>query len=123
MCFSSLEPTLRRQIGRWPRVRKKQDEKYRIAYLSPIPRNAPTFVALFDELRQFGFIEDQNLTIDHRDYGHHIELLSKYADELFGIPADVIVALGDPAIRALQQPTKTIPILALTAIVNRNAAP
>jgi putative ABC transport system substrate-binding protein len=100
----------------WPLSARAQEagRKYRIAYLSPNPRNAPTFVALFDELRQFGFIEGQNLTIDHRAYGQHIELLSKYADELFGIPADVIVALGDPAIRAVQQATKTIPILALT---------
>jgi putative ABC transport system substrate-binding protein len=100
----------------WPLAVRAQEagRKYRIAYLSPNPRNVPTFVALFDELRQFGFIEGQNLTIDHRDYGQHIELLPKYADELFGIPADVIVALGDPAIRTVQKATKTIPILALT---------
>lgn len=100
----------------WPLVARAQEagRKYRIAYLSPNPRDAPTFVALFDELRQFGFVEGQNLTIDHRAYGQNIELLSKYAEELFGNAADVIVALGDPAIRAAQQATKTIPILALT---------
>ena len=67
-----------------------------------------------DEVQQFGFIEGQNLTIDSRSYGQHIELLSRYAEELFAIPADVIVAAGDPAIRLAQQATKTIPILAFT---------
>ena len=100
----------------WPLAAQAQEagRKYRIAYLSPSPRTAPTFVALFDELQQFGFIEGQNLTIDLRSYGQHIELLSRYAEELFGTPADVIIALGDPAIRVAQQATKTIPILALT---------
>ncbi len=88
--------------------------KYRIAALTPSPRGAPTTKAMFDELREFGFVEGQNLTIDHRAYGQRIELLSKYAEELFGTPADVIVAAGDPAIRAAQVAAKTTPILAVT---------
>jgi putative tryptophan/tyrosine transport system substrate-binding protein len=98
----------------WPLSALAQEagRKYRIAFLSPIPRNRPNIVALFDELQQFGFVEGQNLTIDHRAYGQHIELLSKYAEELFATPADVIIAAGDPAIRVAQQATKTTPILA-----------
>src|SRR4051812_8830001 len=100
----------------WPLVARAQDagRKYRIAALVPSPRNAPNYVAIFDELQQFGFIEGQNLTIDFRSYGQHIELLSSYAKELFGTPADVVIASGDSAIRASQQATKTIPILAFT---------
>jgi putative tryptophan/tyrosine transport system substrate-binding protein len=88
--------------------------KYRIAALVPQPRNSPSYVALFSEIQKFGFIEGQNLTIDSRSYGQQIELLSRFADELFATPADVILAAGDPAIRAAQQATKTIPILAFT---------
>jgi putative ABC transport system substrate-binding protein len=100
----------------WPLAVGAQDagRKYRLAVLSPNPRDAPQNAAMFEELRQFGFIEGQNLTIDLRAYGQHIELLSRYAEELFGTPVDVIVALGDPAIRAAQQATSTIPILAMT---------
>jgi putative tryptophan/tyrosine transport system substrate-binding protein len=99
-----------------PRAARAQEagRKYRIAALLPNPRNSPSWVALSNELQQFGFIESQNLTIDFRVYGRHIELLSKYAEELLGTPADVIVAGGDPAIRIAQQATKTTPILALT---------
>jgi putative ABC transport system substrate-binding protein len=100
----------------WPLAARAQEagRKYRIAALLPNPRNSPSWVALSNELQQFGFIESQNLTIDFRAYGQHIELLSKYAEELLGTPADVIVAGGDPAIRIAQQATKTTPILALT---------
>jgi putative tryptophan/tyrosine transport system substrate-binding protein len=100
----------------WPLAPRAQEagRKYRIAALVPNPRNSLAYVALFDEVQQFGFIEGQNLTIDSRSYGQHIELLSRYAEELFAIPADVIVAAGDPAIRLAQQATKTIPILAFT---------
>jgi putative ABC transport system substrate-binding protein len=100
----------------WSLMARAQEagRKYRIIFLSPNVRSAPNYVALFDELQQFGFVEGQNLTIDHRTYGQHIELLSKYAEELFATPADVIVAAGDPAIRVAQQATKTIPILANT---------
>lgn len=100
----------------WPLTARAQEagRKYRVAALIPNPRNHPTYVAFFDEVRQFGFIEGQNLTVDSRSYGQQIELLSRYAEELFAIPADVIVAVGDPAIRLAQQATKTIPILAFT---------
>ena len=100
----------------WPLAARAQEagRKYRIAVLGPNPRNSASYSALFDELQQFGFIEGQNLTIDFRTYGQHIELLSRYGEELFGTPADVILAAGDPAIRVAQQATKTIPILAIT---------
>jgi len=88
--------------------------KYRIAALLPQPRNSPSYAALFGEIQKFGFIEGQNLTIDSRSYGRQIELLSKHANELFATPADVILAAGDPAIRAAQQATKAVPILAFT---------
>jgi putative ABC transport system substrate-binding protein len=100
----------------WPLAAAAQEagRKYRIAALLPGPRNQPNYVAFFDELQQFGFIEGQNLMIDLRSYGEHIELLSRYAEELFATPADVIIAAGGPAIRAAQQATKSIPILAFT---------
>jgi putative tryptophan/tyrosine transport system substrate-binding protein len=49
---------------------------YRVGGLSVAPRNSPTMVAMLDELRRFGFIEDQNLTIIWRQYTLHIDLIS-----------------------------------------------
>jgi putative tryptophan/tyrosine transport system substrate-binding protein len=65
--------------------------------------------------RRRGFIEGQNLAVEYRAYGLHVDLVSEYAAELVNARVDVIVTAGDVAtIRAAQQATKTIPILAMT---------
>jgi ABC-type uncharacterized transport system substrate-binding protein len=71
-------------------------------------------VAFFEELRRRGFVEGQNLTIDYRAFAPHVDLISQYAAELVKAQPDVIYAGGGMAIRAAQQATKTIPILAFT---------
>ena len=45
--------------------------------------------------------------------GQHFDLISQYAAELVKARVDVIVAAGTEAVRALQQATKTIPIVAI----------
>ena len=87
---------------------------YRVGGLSVGPRSAPVIAAMFDELRRFGFIEGQNLTIDWRQYTLHIDLISEFAADLVKAKVDVIYAVGDAAIRAAQRATTTIPILGST---------
>ncbi len=88
---------------------------YRLGGLFPSPRDAPQIVAMFEELRRFGFIEGQNLTVNYwRAYGLRVELLSEFAADLIKTQVDVILAGGDAGIRAAQQATATIPILAFT---------
>jgi putative ABC transport system substrate-binding protein len=69
---------------------------------------------MFDELRQLGFIEGQNLTIVWRAYALHVDLIPEFAAELVKSKVDVIYASGDAGIRAAQQATATIPILGIT---------
>ena len=87
---------------------------YRLGVLLPHPRDVPVNLAFLDGFRRRGFIEGQNFAIEWRAYWHHFDLISQYAGELVKAGVDVIVAGGDEAIRALQQATKTIPIVALT---------
>jgi putative tryptophan/tyrosine transport system substrate-binding protein len=88
---------------------------YRYGILAPFScEGAPVIVALSDEIRRRGFINGQNLTNVCREFGSNIELASEYAGELVKAKVDVIVAYGDVAVRAAQQATKTIPILAMT---------
>jgi putative tryptophan/tyrosine transport system substrate-binding protein len=87
---------------------------YRLGAVSSSPRNAPHFVAMINELRRFGFIEGQNLTIDWRSYGPRIDLIPEFVAELVNAHVDVIHVNGDPATRAAQRATTTIPILAGT---------
>ena len=86
---------------------------YRLGCLRATPRDAATNVAFFDELRRRGFIEGQNLTIEYRAYGEHVDLIPQYAAELVNARVDVIVASGDETVRAIQHATKTIPIVAI----------
>jgi len=87
---------------------------YRVGSLSPLPRDELTNVVFFDGVRRLGFIEGQNLTIDPRGYALRTEQFPEVAAELVEAKVDVIVAAGDAAIRAAQQATATIPILAGT---------
>jgi len=86
---------------------------YRLGGLYNNPRQAPQ-VALFEELRRRGFVEGQNLTVDPRGYGLRAGQFSEVAVELVDARVDVILAGGNPAIRAAQQATATIPILGVT---------
>src|SRR5579863_73782 len=95
-----------------PAVRAQEAGRtYRLGVLTLSPRNAPYMVAMFDELRRQGFIEGQNLTVDWREYGPHIDLISEFAEELVKAHVDVIYAAGNLAIRAAQRATTTLPIL------------
>jgi putative ABC transport system substrate-binding protein len=69
-------------------------------------------VAFYDELQRLGFVVGQNLVIDDRGYGLKVEQLAGHALELVKAQVDLIFAGGDAAIRAAQQATTTIPILA-----------
>jgi putative tryptophan/tyrosine transport system substrate-binding protein len=100
----------------WPfaALAQQAGRTYRVGGLSSGPRNSPASVAMFDELRRFGFIEGQNLTIVWRQYTLHIDLIPEFAAELVKAKVDVIYAVGDAAIRAAQRVTATIPILGIT---------
>jgi putative tryptophan/tyrosine transport system substrate-binding protein len=86
---------------------------YHIGCLLPNPPNE--YVAFFDGLRRRGFIEGQNLTVAYRTYGQHVDLIPQYAAELVKARADVIAGSGDEAVRAIQQATKTIPIVGMVS--------
>jgi putative tryptophan/tyrosine transport system substrate-binding protein len=86
---------------------------YRLGVLLPHPRDVPINLAFVEEFRHRGFIEGQNLIVEWRAYWQHVDLISQYAAELVKARVDVITTGGEEAIRAAQQATKTIPIVAL----------
>jgi putative tryptophan/tyrosine transport system substrate-binding protein len=100
----------------WPLGTRAQEPGriYRVGALSAGPRDSRPTVAMFDELRRFGFVEGQNLTIDWREYSVHIDRISEFAADLVKSKVDVIYATGDAGIRAAQRATTTIPILGTT---------
>jgi putative tryptophan/tyrosine transport system substrate-binding protein len=116
----------------WPVTAMAQQpgRTYRLGLLVPAPRDTPINVPFFEELRRYGFIEGQNLTVEYRAWGLHPELISQYAAELVKARVDVITVAGeDDTVRAVQQATKTIPIVGIvgdmlgSGLVNSLARP
>jgi ABC-type uncharacterized transport system substrate-binding protein len=99
----------------WPLAARAQQagRTYRLGCLFPPPRDNPPNMAFFDELRRLGFIEGKNLTVEYRAYGQHVDLIPQYVTELVMARVDVIAASGEETVRAMQQATKTIPIVAI----------
>lgn len=73
-------------------------------------------VEIFQQsLRDVGYVEGQNLVIEHRFAENHRARLPDLAAELVRLPVDVIVTFGTTATRAAQHATSTVPIV-MTAI-------
>ena len=62
-------------------------------------------------MREHGYVEGQNIAVEHRFGGDRTERLVDFAAELVRLPVDVIVARGLPAIQAAKEATSTIPIV------------
>ncbi len=87
---------------------------WRIGYLALYPRSAaPSESAgdLVKGLRDLGYVENQNITIDFRDGGGRAEALVARARELVDNKPDVIVAYGGVDVEAVVAVTKTIPVV------------
>src|SRR5439155_10973789 len=62
-------------------------------------------------LRDLGYIEGQNITIEYRHADNQHDRLPALAAELVRLPVDILVTAGENAARAAQQATRTIPIV------------
>jgi putative tryptophan/tyrosine transport system substrate-binding protein len=85
----------------------------RVGYLSGNPQ-ADTQEALIRfraKLRERGWLEGKNLTIDARYADGKYDQLPALAAQLVGLPVDIIFAYGTPGSVAAKRSTKTIPIV------------
>jgi putative ABC transport system substrate-binding protein len=90
------------QAGKVPRIGF-------LFYGSPGP--SPELDAFRQGLRELGYIEGQNITIEYRFAGGRVGQLPELAAELVRLKLDVIVTPGTPASVAAKQATSTIPIV------------
>src|SRR2546426_9364961 len=82
---------------------------WRIGYLDAGSGRIPE--AFRQGLRDLGYVEGQNLTIESRFAEGQLERLPELAAELVRLPVDILVTPGENAARAAQQATHTIPIV------------
>jgi putative ABC transport system substrate-binding protein len=81
--------------------------------------------AFFQGLRDLGWIEGQNIAIEHRWAEGKIDRLPALAKELVGLKVDLIVTWSRPVVDAAKSATTTIPIVmvrAADAVENRLVA-
>jgi putative ABC transport system substrate-binding protein len=105
----------------WPLSARAQQSEWmrRIGVLQPqreSDREAQSWVGAFrDRLAALGWKEGENVRIDVRwasgDRGH----FRKYAAELANLKPDVIFCMSTPTVRALQQATRSVPIVFVNA--------
>ena len=70
--------------------------------------------AFLQGLEQFGWTEGRNLQLEIRWAGGNSEDIRKHAAELVALAPDVLVAAGSAPVGALQQSTRTMPIVFAT---------
>jgi putative ABC transport system substrate-binding protein len=87
---------------------------YRIGFLLPSTRESLAVVALFDELRLNGFVEGQNLIVIPGAFGIPNDQIANVVASLVAASPDVIVSGPELPLRALQQATRTIPLIGMT---------
>ncbi len=87
---------------------------YRIGFLIPTPRDRPPVAALFDELRLNGFIAEQNLEVLPSGFDARNEQLDELAGVLVKAAPDAIIAGPELPLRALQQVTRTVPLIGMS---------
>src|SRR5499427_7797035 len=96
----------------WPLAARGQQaaKVVRLGYLAPA--RLPNLIeALRAGLREFGYVEGQNLTIEYRFALGQTKSYDELAQELIRLNPAAIVLTGTPAALALKRQTTTIPII------------
>ncbi len=86
---------------------------YRIGVLdmNPPDLRSPGQMAFYEELRQRGYVEGQNLVVERRNAAGQADRLPALARELVALRPDLIVASSPQPNRAVKDATSTIPIV------------
>jgi putative ABC transport system substrate-binding protein len=94
---------------------QQPERSRRVGVLIAFPENHPfaqAFVTAFAQaLARLGWAEGKNIRIDYRFAGGDPTLYKTYAAELVGLIPDAILASTAPALAALREQTRTIPIV------------
>ena len=101
----------------WPLAARAQQAKATIGLLGTGTAAAQIqwTAAFMQRMRELGWSEGRNLTIEYRWAEGHTERLAELANELVRLKVDVIVTHNTPGPLAAKQATSTIPIVFATA--------
>jgi putative tryptophan/tyrosine transport system substrate-binding protein len=99
-----------------PRAWAQQPERLRqigalIAFAENDPRTRAMVAAFAQALEHLGWVAGRNIRIDYRFAAGDQARFKTYAAELVSLAPDAVLASTPPAVAALQQQTRTIPII------------
>jgi putative tryptophan/tyrosine transport system substrate-binding protein len=104
----------------WPLAARAQQRTRRVGVLMNLAADNPTGQArlarLLLGLREAGWVDGRNVQIDARWAAGDAEGFHKCATELIALESDVILAVTTPAVTALQQASRTVPIVFVAVI-------
>ena len=104
-------------VAAWPLVVDAQqpDRVRRLGALMPWPATDPiaqaSMLAFAQSLEHIGSVEGKNIAIEWRFAANDPILFKTYAAELVNLSPNAILASTPPALEALRQQTRTIPIV------------
>jgi putative ABC transport system substrate-binding protein len=75
------------------------------------PITDPVVEAVRTGLRQYGYEDERNIKLEVRSALEQLDRVPGLADELVRLQVDVIIVANEPALRAVTQATRTIPIV------------
>jgi putative ABC transport system substrate-binding protein len=92
-------------------VEPQQPKISRIGFLTLISKPDPLELSFLQSLRDLGYREGQNITIEYRRAAGKVETLPQLANELVRQKPDVIVVRSTPVVQAAKNATSTIPLV------------
>jgi ABC-type uncharacterized transport system substrate-binding protein len=100
----------------WPlaALAQRSGKIWRIAFIAH--RYETFYDALFEGLRELGYIEGRNLIVERRYAEGHAERFEEFAAEMVRLNVDIVVVVTTPAALAVKKATTTIPIVHPAAI-------
>jgi len=106
----------------WPlAARAQQSERVRrigvLMNLASDDAEGQARLAAFHQgLQQLGWTVGRNVQIDYRWGAGNADYIRKFAAELVALAPDVILSTGSPSVAALQQATRTVPVVFVTVV-------
>jgi putative ABC transport system substrate-binding protein len=102
----------------WPLAARAQQQPERVRRIGVLmnlaeddPESPLRLAAFLRGLQELGWTDGHNVRIDTRWSSGDADLFRRYAAELVALPSDVILATGTPVVGALQQATRSVPIV------------
>jgi len=92
-------------------IQAQRERLYKVGYLGLSAGPTSTTRAFREELRERGWMEGQNISIEYRWLARSVEGPAALAQELLQLRVDIILTAGNKAVEEVRKTTKSVPIV------------